>query len=338
MQNKLFSIQIPTCNRADSLKETLKDLIPKVKRYNIGIYVNDNNSQDKTAVYVKDCMQEYKYLHYNKVEISSYEEANVHISAEKNMQAALALGESEYRLLLGDHYILYDESSIEALLESLEKRDLDGLILHHNRRTMARNNDFIYEDRELFLEDLGWYISMVSTVVYHKDVLEKMNFEKYYGTNYGHTLALLDYIATHNFRLKYIHKVTTWTTKGGVKGLASWHAQVLEIFTKSWYEGIMSIPDTLSNASKLRCIKNHYRYNEGFYSWKSLIFYRYAGGITINSCIKYLPYLKKTAGYAVVGKVLLIALVPKIFIPYFFKESYAYIQRVLGNIDKYDIK
>ena len=332
--NNLFSINIPTCNRAESLKEAIPDLIEKVKNHNIKIYINDNNSQDDTEVYIKKMMTQYEHLNYNKVYISDYENANVHISAETNIKQALDLGDAQYKLLLGDHYILIDEFCVESIYAYLDN-DFDAVILHHKNRKMARDADFIYTDKNMFLEELGWYVSMVSTVIYSNKLIKNMEFEKYYNSNYSHTLAILDYAATHDFRIQYMSKETTWTTKGGVKGLASWHSKALEIFTKHWYRGIMSLPDLFDKKSKTTCIQNHLKFTPGFYSPKRLILYRYAGGLSPLKVMLNIKYFYCTSNTKTILLATLISFVPKNSIRFFFKESYEYIQRVLGNIDEY---
>ena len=58
--NKNLSICIPTYNRAKFLDENLEKIIPLCKRYEVPIYVSDNNSPDETY----DVVQNHKKNYY----------------------------------------------------------------------------------------------------------------------------------------------------------------------------------------------------------------------------------------------------------------------------------
>lgn len=326
--NQLFSICMPTYNRADTLKESLPDLIAKVKNQKIKIFIHDNNSTDDTEKYIAELKREYPYIVYQK--------SDIHREADKNMKRALEISDTMYRLLLGDHYILFDKSSVDTILDYLSRdQEFDAIVLHYKNRPMFREENFVYSDKNLFLEDLGWYIGMAATTIYHQKAVENMQFEKYYDTSFAQSLTLLDYMANKNFKIQYIAQDLVWNTKNGVKGERSWHIDALKIFAKNWYKGIMSLPDNYSNESKFTCIKNHAKMAKGFFSFKSLILYRYAGGISFWKVLKYSKYLYFSADFKTVLLGLYVSLIPVFSIKYFFKEEWEYIQRVLGGMDKY---
>jgi hypothetical protein len=321
MENKLLSICIPTYNRPYTLKEMLADLIPKIKKYNIKIYIHDA-APNKEMQEVIDSF-DYPYLIYFKSDAPR--------SADENIKRTLELSDTKYRLLFADHYILYDENSIDEIMKFLTSdEEFDALILHYKNRAVFRNEDFLYTDAQMFLEELGWYIGMAATTIYNEKMLKKLSFEKYYNTSFVQALTILDYISNNEFKIQYIHKETTWNLKNGIKGENSWQISVFEIFAKSWYEGVMKLPNYTKEA-KLRCIKNHDKMTN-FYSFKNIVLFRFTKGITLSKLKNFYKYLKYTTTKKRIFIMFLISLVPIKSIKYLFKDEYAYIKRVLGGM------
>ena len=58
-RNQLFSIFIPTYNRANLLAETLNSLISQISEDQIEIIISDNNSTDTTKKTVETFIQQY---------------------------------------------------------------------------------------------------------------------------------------------------------------------------------------------------------------------------------------------------------------------------------------
>ena len=325
--NDVFSICIPTYNRVETLKETLPDLISKVKKHNIAIFISDNGSYDGTEQFILELIKDYKYIVYFKFD---------NIDADKNIIRALKLSNTKYSLLLGDHYILYDNNSIDIILSYIQQgKEFDAYVLHYKNRRMFHNNDYLYTDPNLFLEEMAWYIGMVATVIYSEKLIENCDFEKYYNTRFPQPLSILNYISQNQFQIQYIAEETIWNKKGGIKGSKSWHSDALEVFTKEWYEVIMTLPNIFTKESKERCIKNHSAYTIGFFSFNSMMLYHYAGGLSIFDIVKYFRYFYFICGFKTVLQGVFISVIPKSLIKYCFKDSYSYIKRILGEIDDY---
>jgi len=220
---------------------------------------------------------------------------------------------------------------VEKLIPFL-KEDFDAIVVHYKNRFMCRDKNFVYKDKNLFLEELGWYIGMMATVLYRDSFLKSANFEKYFDTDFGQALTLLDYFAKKkNLKVQYISDDIVWNTPQAIKGSQNWYNRAIEIFTKQWYEGIKSLPNEYDEISKLRCIKNHSTYTVGFYSNKSLLFYRFCGALDLMKVVKFAKYIYIVAGFKVLVSSFFISFVPKKAIPIYFKETSAYIKRVFGE-------
>jgi hypothetical protein len=124
-----------------------------------------------------------------------------------------------------------------------------------------------------------------------------------------------------------------WNLKNGIKGEKGWQDEVLEIFAKRWYEGVMKLPHYKKEA-KIKCIKNHDKMTN-FYSFKNIVLFRFTEGITFFKLIKYYKYLKYTTTKKRIFIMFALSFVPVWSIKYLFKSEYEYIKRVLGGMDKY---
>lgn len=329
MTNESLSICIPTYNRVETLKITLPDLIEKVQEFKIKIFISDNNSTDETKDYVQYISKIYPYITYHK--------NNLNYGADKNMELALELSDTPYSLLLSDHYILYDNTSIKKILDIINLNEkFDCIILHYKNRMMFRNQNYLYTEKDLFLEELGWYIGMAATTIYSKEMIHKLDNNKFIGTNFNQSLMLLDYISKKDYlKIQYIAEDTIWNMKGGIKGSSSWHDSVLEIFTKKWFEGIMSLSENYSFQAKVNCIKNHLKMTPGFYSIKSIILYRYTNGMTFFKVCKYFKYFLFCSNPKTVILSLILSLIPNKFLRILFKQQFEYTRNILKDIDKY---
>lgn len=330
--NELISVCIPTFNRSQSLKETLQDLIPKAKKHNIAIYVSDNGSTDDTRQIVLQLKKEYELIFYT---ASEHEPTDADISSERNMLNALRSAKSKYRLLLGDHYIIYDDNVFDNLLR-IAQDDFDAIVVHHNRRIMPRQSDYVYTDPSLALKELAWYMPMVSTTLYRDELVQNAPFHKWGYTGFGHALVVFDYMANKGEgKIYYCSKTSTWTTKGGVKGSRSWHDLALDIFTTQWFNAVMSLDNFYSYEDKLDCARNHPKYNPPFYSLQSLIFYRFCGGLSFAKIYKNFKPFYMVAGFKVVTTAFFVAFMPRSYIKYIAPKSYEYIKRVLAGVSKF---
>ena len=329
-ENSLFSICMPTSQRVETLKESLPVIINEVRAHNIKIYVFDNNSTDGTDAYIRSLQEDYPLIFYKK--------SKVFREADWNIQSVLKMSNTKYKLLLGDHYVLL-EGAAQKILHHLDSdEDYDALVLHFKGRSLFRHEDFIYEEPNTFLKELGWYIGLAATTIYHYKMVEGMDFEKYHDTNFTQSLAALDYLSKKKFKVKYIDEELVTYSKSGVKGGGSWHDQALRIFAKNWYKGIMSLPDVYSHEAKLETIKNHAKMAKGFFSFKTLLLYRFAGGFSTWNVIQYSYYFYQVSDFKTLIKGFIVSLIPIFLIPYLFKKQCLYIKRVLGHIDRYKDK
>ena len=192
--NELLSICIPTYNRANILNDCLKNLFPLAQKYEIPIYVSDNASTDHTEEVVNNLKKSYSHIYYFR---------NKENLKDLNYGLVLKMAKSKYAWLFNDKSRLKPES-LEIILEELKKgpsllilnaSDLDGSNIRVTDLSAAKT----YTDRNELLSDLGWHMTMVSTTIWSKDMIEKGDFKKYLGSPFLQLQTLLEYLANKEF-------------------------------------------------------------------------------------------------------------------------------------------
>jgi len=323
--NNLLSICIPTYNRVESLKETLPDLISKIRNYNIAIYISDNASTDKTEDYITTLQSDYPFIFYKK-NISN-------LGPDKNTENVLKFSTTKYRWLLADHYILTDKTSVNHILPLL-KEDYTAIIVNYKNRKIIRDTSYIYTDKNMFLEELGWYIGMMCTTIYHEETIMQATFENFNNSSFLQSLVLLNYISMRKFKIAWVPEEVTWAFS--VKGSKSWHADVLPIFAQSWTKNILNL-HSFDKKSKKICIKRHAA-QVNLFSDKNILLFRYIDGISFFKMVKYLRYLPKVTTYDKITKMFLVCIIPSRFIPMIWKNQQEFFKRVLGGVECYQQK
>lgn len=323
--NSLLSICIPTYNRVETLKESLPDLIKKVKKYNVQIFISDNASNDGTNQYVKELQNDYPFIVFH----SNPE----NYGSDKNVEIALKLSSTKYRWLLGDHYILMDENTLSSILPELEK-NYSAVIVNYKNRKSLQPDTCVYTDKNLFVEELGWYIGMMCTTIFHEHVIAETDFKKFYNSYFLQTYVILNYISKYPFEVKWLPEELTWAIS--IKGEQSWHSKCLEIFAKRWSQGISSLAN-FNEKSKNICIKCHDE-QINFFSDKNIILFRYINAITLNKVIQFFPYLLKTTSKKKILKMFLISFIPTFLIPLIWETQKEYIKKVLGGVTCHQLK
>ncbi|NPA53461.1 MAG: glycosyltransferase family 2 protein [Aquificae bacterium] len=262
MENKKLGICIPTYNRANLLDSCLERIVPQVKKYNIPIFISDNASTDNTQEVVKKYQKEYEYIHYHR--------NDVNIGLDPNFEKVLKLADTEYRWLLGDDDSFF-EGSLDVLLELLENDDFDLIVVNAARVKDKKNpkkgiselrvkdvKSKTFTDKNQLLEDLGWHMTLLSSLIFSKNLIEKADFDRYRNTNFLQVGIAFEYLGRKKDIKVYFEEspiVYTFNELGPIG--ASWFPKIMKIFVEDWFNVISSLPPSYSLKSKLTCVKNH---------------------------------------------------------------------------------
>jgi abequosyltransferase len=273
----ILSICIPTYNRANLLYENTLELIEKVRPYNIPIYISDNYSSDNTekiALNLKNKYDEITYFRHN---------SNIH---DMNFPFVLRKSCTKYTWLLGDKNRLANQS-IERLLSIIDKEDYDIIVVGDESLRVKNIPSKIFTDPNQLLEQLGWHMTLISSLIFSKELITKMDFERYSKTNFIHLSAIFDAIIETNFKVLWLNEPIIEGPRVLLE--LSWVNVIFEVFFESWANSIFSLSPKYSLFSKLNCIKNH-NSNTKLFTKGSFFHLRRKGIYSLNVYKKYNKY------------------------------------------------
>lgn len=282
-QSEKLAITIPTFNRAEFLDYSLSIHIPILRQFNIPIYISDNASADFTRQVVERWQREYQLLFYHRNEQN--------LGYDANIEKALELPSSDYVWILGDTNN-FSGPVLSNIVKNLEKyEDIDVIVINANGRVKI-NQDKIYTKHEELLSDLGWHLTLLSSLVYSKRVIKKADFRIFYGSYFLQTGIVLDFFSKHeDFRLLWLGSSSIGLLQiHGVKKI-SWQKQTFEIWLIKWPELILSASNIYPLGSKLKAIKDHNKLS-GLFSMKNLFLLKNEGVLNFKSYRTYRRYFR----------------------------------------------
>ena len=297
----LLSICIPTFNRDYLIQECLRNISPIIEKYNLHIYISDNASTDNTEMVIKEFQKNYSCITYQKQEYN--------IGPDRNFEYVLKMSKSKYCWLLGDGCYI-PEDSILSLLKDLEKREWDLYIVSDSENKRIRGNSIIYTNATNLLENVGWHMTWLSSLIYNKKIINNMNYIRYYNSNFIQTGIIFEYFINHPCLVKVNPNIKVSSFNLQKKG--HWLSIAFDIFCKNWYLFIMSLPIYYPFESKIKCIKEH-GIKSNLFSLIGLLSLREKGYLNFSICRRLNFFIKQTINinfYLIV----LISLTPKILI------------------------
>lgn len=300
---QLLSICIPTFNRAEILTECLEDLILKVGTYNFEIIVSDNNSTDNTKEIVEAFKVKYSPLKYIKQNSSS--------DPDRNFASALSHSTSSYTWLIGDSYRI-KENALEVLLELMSTNRFDLIVVNCFNQVKGIDSA-VYTNSSKLLDDLGWYLPIMSAYIYKDNILRNADYERYYSSYFLQMGITFEFLEKNKFEVY-------WYADNGFGATSipkkSWQYETFNVFAKNWTEFILSLPKSIELPIKLACIKSHGS-NYGIFSIKSLLLLREKGWLNYDIFNRYKLYFNYVTTPPLT-LVLLIAVCPKSLISFFW--------------------
>ncbi len=170
----LLSICIPTYNRAGTLWGNLNKLYAQIYGLDLPIelIVSDNCSQDDTRNVVESFI--VKGMKINYVRNSS------NLGMDGNFAQCFRMAVGKYILVMGDDDFLLD-GMLEKLINKIYETDY-GLI-HLNPRGVLNKSDEVFSNPELFLKNISFWITYITSNIVNSKYVKQYDFEKYNGTH-----------------------------------------------------------------------------------------------------------------------------------------------------------
>ena len=187
-QQVLLSICIPTYNRAKALDGNLKALNKQIlgKNLPLELIVSDNCSTDETSIVVNKHIEDGMFINYIR--------NNVNLGAEGNFAQCYRKAKGKYVLVVGDDDYLID-GKLEKLLDYLKEGDY-GLV-HLSTNSKSKISIEVFSDSTLFLKNISYWITYITSNVVNTKYLKGYDFEKYSGTSLAYMALYLTATTSH---------------------------------------------------------------------------------------------------------------------------------------------
>lgn len=258
--NPRLSIVIPTYNRSDFLDYSLECHVPLAKAHNIQIFISDNASEDATNDVVNKWIKSYPLIRYCR---------NSHnIGFDGNFERALRQPSTDYVWLLSDTSSLSKQIFLRVM--SCVDKDYDAIVLNDSGRVVDVPGG-ILRDPQVILENLGWHMTKISTLVFNRRILESASFDRYYDTYLVHVGVIFEYMAgKKDSAVMWLPDCSIVELKKSGLTKLSWEDKTFDIWTSRWPSLILSLPPAYDLSSKLNTIKKH-NFRSGLFSIINLV-------------------------------------------------------------------
>ena len=276
--NNSLSIVIPTFNRSEYLDICLGMQIPIVANSGIPIFISDNASTDSTEAVVKKWLKIYANIFYHR--------NSKNLGPDENFEIALSLPDTKYIWLMGDTYNIPSDL-ITVALEAISNKLVayDAIIFNVESRVKDIPSK-IYKSNCNLLEDIGWHMTCMSSLIFSKDLIAQANFTRYRNTNFIQMGIIFEYIAERN-------SAVLWICDSSVKSIArrnlfkdSWYESTFHIWLDRWPNFVLSLPPSYSISLKLKCIRDHASKSSQF-TIRGLLKHKACGLLTLKSYNEY---------------------------------------------------
>jgi len=283
MTNRVLSIAIPTYNRAELIDISLQHHVPIACKFNIPIIIRDNNSTDHTEQLVANWKEIYPLIEYKKNELN--------LGPDRNFELVLLDSNSEYVWLLGDTYKITEEQ-IKFILDTVLSTKPDFFVFNFKKRVEDIPSK-IYSDCNNVLKDLGWHMTIMSSLVYSKDVLLNANFKRYRNTNFIHLGIIFEYISQNKFDLIWISELYVSSLVEDNSKKSCWEDATFDTWVYCWLNFVLSLPPNYDLNTKFKVISEH-NAKTNIFSLKRLLYLRMMNILNVSIYLMHLNFFRYT--------------------------------------------
>jgi hypothetical protein len=265
--NDELSIAIPTFNRPEILYENLLFQLPELKKYEIGVYISDDSTNNETEKVVEELSAEYSNIFYFK--------NNPSLGHDKNFLSTLELPSTNYVWLLGDSMTI-KSGSIENVLSVIKINSPS--IIGVNYKNRIRVNDELFrsglkKELETIFINFGWHLTLTGATIYSKDVIRfATNLDLVACRNFPQISLIFEYLNEH---LSFFWVENNLLISQSRKK-SYWSGNILDVFIHDLSEVIYKLPKKYGLESKKQFIRSHSKESKLF-SIRNLVKMRFYG-------------------------------------------------------------
>lgn len=207
MEIPILTIAIPTFNRLEKLKKCLQRVLEEISNKQVELLVSDNASIDGTQEFMHSMCEIYPTI--------SYYRNNSNVGADRNFLNCFNKATGEYILILSDDDILLP-GAVNSILEVLFNKPI---FVHLNSCGLMNDNPLmygtpkfkeegarVYYDKNDILNDIGIYITFVSSLILKMDLVRNVrDKEQYIGTYF-----LQSHVALRTMQIEGTYVINTY--------------------------------------------------------------------------------------------------------------------------------
>lgn len=196
MSDLIFSIAIPTYNRADYLDRCLGSVCRQINKNNrtlVEIIVSDNASTDNT----KEIVDKYVAQGYG----ISYSRNHENKGADFNVAQCYAKANGQYMLALGDDDVLLN-GAVDTILDIIKNKELGIIYLNHfsildtfeERPLTSKPVVIYYDEKKSFIKKVNYYTTFISGNIINRRALSGVDLSRGIGTSLPQVPLILNAI------------------------------------------------------------------------------------------------------------------------------------------------
>lgn len=249
-----LSILIPTCNRPNHVRKQIEyfDSIFNTTSIDFELVIGDNSTEVATNKYISNLNNSHvKYFKNEK-----------NVGYDENVFRCFRHSSGDYIWLMGDKYYPLADC-VNEIIQIIDC-DNDAILIAQEKII----EQYVWHDPSSVLENFGARLSWLCSFIVKRDCLECLDrCNKYCGHNFIHIGILMEYLCKKR-DIKVICISGYFDVWSHSKSY--WEDKIFEVFSKDWFYTIMSIPNSISVDSKLKCLRGSNTSKHCFNPWTIL--------------------------------------------------------------------
>ncbi|HEY6871430.1 MAG TPA: glycosyltransferase family 2 protein [Geobacteraceae bacterium] len=193
----LLTIGIPTHNGSKYIAETIESILKQsgLNSRQVEILIADNASTDSTHEII--CQYSKKYP-----DLLSYFRNDENIGYDRNVDMLFKKAKGAYVEILGDDDFYKNEFCLDKIMKTIKNNvnasvillsvDFLDIVTHEITNGFRVDKDLIFKNGDSFFSATKWASSAVSSLIIKREVWNKIDVEKYFGSLWIHVGALIN--------------------------------------------------------------------------------------------------------------------------------------------------
>ena len=249
--NKMLAIAIPTYNRSDILRENIIIMLPKIKKYQIPIYISDDSNNDDTNKMLLSLMKEYDYS------LIFYKKNKPSLGHDANCLATLQLPVTQYVWYLGDSIIIKPEG-FDSILSIINSSECKPDFISVNSCHANKYPHGLVDDMHDFFCKCTWFITLSGATIYSRKVIDWVSTVNISGSykNFMQLGVILHYAKEHTVNYYWCGDSFVY---GNKKKKSYWSGSAVNVFACDWSKLIKEFSELFGENNVKNVLLSHSR-------------------------------------------------------------------------------